>query len=139
MNTTEEKERIRSREASLTELSNLGIQSVVTVGCFDSQGTGFSFNQGRLELDIVNSVIINIFQVVGFCLGQDVVLGFPNGRTATGTVSSWDPCNDPPIVTTSFVVPPLKRAQTSADVGQPVVAIGQPTGLAGTLTTGTVA
>lgn len=136
--TTEEEKGIQSGEASLTELYNFAIQSVVTVGCFDSQGTGFSYDLGPLDLDNVNSVIITNFHVVDFCLGEDVVLDLPNGRRATGTVSAWDSENDLAIVTTSFTVRPLKEAQTTADVGQPVIAIGSPMGLAGTLTTGIV-
>jgi len=137
-NKSVEEKRIQSGEASLTELYNFAIQSVVTVGCFGSQGTGFSYDLGLLDFDNVNSVIITNFHVVDFCLGEDVVLNLPNGRTVTGTVYTWDAENDLAIVTTSFALPPLKEARTSADVGQPVIAIGSPLGLAGTLTTGIV-
>ncbi len=66
---------------------------------------------------------------------------FPDGRTAAFTVVGADPTSDIAVVRVqgiSGLTPISMGSSSDLRVGQPVVAIGSPLGLAGTVTTGIV-
>jgi len=105
--------------------------SVVDLKTGAGEGTGFVLSS--------NGDIVTNEHVVGNA--KTVKVTFANGRTATANVVGTDPSSDVAVVRVSGVsgLKPLTFADSSkAAVGDPVVAIGSPYGLAETVTTGIV-
>ena len=112
-------------------------RSVVTVRCGDSLGSGFALTSD-LEKGYDTAIITN-HHVVEECTFTDG----PNSSISQGSKTykaklwSWDPDRDLALL---FMTGELKRlvAAPEASVGDPVIAIGSPFGLEGSVTTGIV-
>src|SRR3954468_9745365 len=107
-------------------------QSVVEIRTGDGEGTGF-------VLDGKGDIVTNQHVVAG---SSTVQVLFADGRRATGRVLGTDASSDVAVVRVDVpasALKPLTFADSSqVQVGDAVVAIGSPYGLAGTVTTGIV-
>jgi len=98
------------------------------------QGSGFVYNYGE---DMI--VITNDHVVVG---SVNITVSFLNGNTYPADIVGEDPYSD--LAVLSVYAPahefkPLAIASSSTlEVGQPVVAVGNPFGLTGSMTTGVI-
>jgi len=107
-------------------------QSVVEIKTGDGEGTGF-------VIDAKGDIVTNEHVVSG---SHTVQVVFADGRSAGGRVVGTDASSDVAVVRVSVPASELKPL-TFADssqvtVGDAVVAIGSPYGLAGTVTTGII-
>ena len=107
-------------------------QSVVEIKTGDGEGTGF-------VIDATGDIVTNEHVVSG---SDTVEVLFADGRKATGRVVGTDASSDVAVVRVGVPASEL-RPLTFADssqvaVGDAVVAIGSPYGLAGTVTTGII-
>ena len=134
---------------SLTQLYNKVIDSVVMVRGFitqsflgftqsvtEVQGSGFVFNYtGRM-------VVITNFHVVDGV--SDVSVTFTNGTTYSANVLGKDVYADLAVLDVvnaparQFKPLPVVENSSTLNAGDPVIAIGNPFGLTGSMTTGTV-
>jgi S1-C subfamily serine protease len=100
------------------------------------QGSGFVYNFGG------RNVVLTNYHVVQDTTGLSVT--FSNGHGYAATVLGTDPYSDLAVVSVSSDAPasefkPLTIVSSSTlGVGEPVIAIGNPYGLVGSLTTGVV-
>jgi len=136
-----------SDNASLAELYNQVKDTVVVVQGFTVQydmfrrsyysgvqGSGFIYNyEGRM-------VVITNDHVVQSTINNTVT--FANGNTYAATVLGVDPYADLAVLSTEapqIEYKPLEITTSSTlDVGDPLIAVGGPYGLAGSMTTGIV-
>lgn len=119
----------------LTELASTLRRSVVTVEAAGGIGSGFAIRNAIGEV-----VIITNYHVVAGAWdrgARDVTLIVGDSRYP-GTIDRVSSGNDLASVATSAAIPPLTARAEPAIVGEPVVAMGSPYGLKGTLTTGVV-
>jgi len=116
------------------------IQDVVTSETF--LGEVLSTQQGSGFITAVNSqlVIVTNNHVVNGA--TNITITFANGATYPGTEIGSDPLADLAVLTISpmpsGLVPLTLVSSVNLQVGQPVVAVGSPYGLQGTLTTGVI-
>ena len=112
-------------------------RSVVTVECGDSLGSGFALPSDLA--DGYDTAIITNHHVVEECTFSDGPKSSisQGSKTHKAKLWSWDPDRDLALL---FIKGDLKRlvAAPEAQVGDPVVAIGSPFGLEGSVTTGIV-
>ena len=111
--------------------------SIVTVHCADSIGTGFAVT-ATAPAGYRTGLLTN-FHVVEGCAGEGTpAVTVTKGAATYGAVlTRWDETNDLALVHVDAALPVLEPAAAPA-VGNPVVAIGSPYGLEGTVTTGVV-
>ncbi len=110
--------------------------SVVSITASTAQGGG----QGSgVIIDDKGHVLTNNHVVAG---AQKLTVTLPDGRTFDAAVQGTDPSTDLAVVTISNAPSGLKPIaigdSDALKVGDPVMAIGNPLGLAGTVTTGIV-
>jgi S1-C subfamily serine protease len=111
--------------------------SVVTVHCGDALGSGFAIDAGSVQG--YDTAIITNHHVIEECTVQ----GGPNAYASQGDrkfpskLWTWDEEHDVALLYLSGGLTPLQAAPP-AKVGDPVVAIGSPYGLEGTVTTGII-
>lgn len=120
--------------------------STVWVECGWHQGSGFAIDWGAS--DSGETVILTNHHVIQRCIGRDLSVTVSTADfTARGSVSAYSPSDyvdlsrfrqDLALVTIGRFVPPLSRAE-SIGQGHWVMAVGNPQGLSGTVTTGSVA
>jgi putative serine protease PepD len=106
------------------------LPSVVQVRAGDATGSGF-------VLDGRGHVLTNHHVVQG---SSRVTLQLASGRTVGATVVGSDVANDVAVLRTdpARLTPARLGRSTSLQIGQPVIAIGSPLGLSGTVTAGIV-
>ncbi len=131
---------IFQNETSLADIYSTVRQSVVLVQGETSsggvQGSGFVYNFGG------RTVVLTNYHVVQDTTGLSVT--FSDGYGFAATVLGTDPYSDLAVVSVSSDAPasefkPLTIVSSSTlGVGEPVIAIGNPYGLVGSLTTGVV-
>jgi S1-C subfamily serine protease len=109
-------------------------QSIFGVTYSQVQGSGFVYNySGEI-------VVVTNYHVVQN--GKNLTLTFSDGNTYSASIKGFDPYEDLAIL--SAKVPqnewkPLQIVSSSTlEVGDPVIAVGSPYGLAGTMTVGIV-
>jgi S1-C subfamily serine protease len=109
--------------------------SVVTIDEKDGHGSGFVMQTGGGHATIVTDfhVVADTLDHGGHQVGVRVA-----DRTLTGTVSKVDIPDDLALVTVDGDLPALQKATVKPAVGDPVIAVGSPLDLAGTVTTGVV-
>ena len=139
-NTTYQTITILQNGTSLADIYNNVRASVVLVqGETDSggvQGSGFVYSLGG------RPVVLTNYHVVQGTTGLSVT--FSDGHGYSATVLGTDPYSDLAVVSVSSDAPasefkPLTIVSSSTlGVGEPVIAIGNPYGLVGSLTTGVV-
>ncbi|GLY84710.1 S1C family serine protease [Actinoallomurus iriomotensis] len=105
----------------------------VTNGTEGGAGTGFVVNGGY--------IVTNNHVVAPAVSGGNMQVVFSDGKTTTATIVGHDPTSDIAVIKPGTLAG--RKALTLGDsdnlaVGDPVIAIGSPLGLAGTVTTGIV-
>jgi putative serine protease PepD len=107
----------------------------VKSGQSEAQGSG-------VVIDAKGHILTNNHVVSGAGSGASITVTLNDGRTYKATVAGTDPSTDLAVITLSSAPSDLKPiAIGNSDdikVGDPVMAIGNPLGLAGTVTTGIV-
>ncbi len=107
----------------------------VKAGQGEAQGSG-------VIIDAKGHILTNNHVVSGAGAGAAITVTLNDGRTYKATVAGTDPSTDLAVITLSGAPSDLKAiALGNSDdikVGDPVMAIGNPLGLAGTVTTGIV-
>jgi putative serine protease PepD len=114
-------------------------QSVVAITVRTSQGEA----QGSgVVIDAKGHVLTNNHVVSGAGSNATITATLNDGRTYKATVAGTDPSTDLAVITLSGAPSDLKPValgdSDAIKVGDPVMAIGNPLGLAGTVTTGIV-
>jgi putative serine protease PepD len=104
---------------------------------------GNSGDQGSgVIIDDKGHVLTNNHVVAGAGQGATITVTLNNGRTYPASVAGTDPATDLAVITLKTPPSDLKPIafgnSDSLKVGDPVMAIGNPLGLAGTVTTGIV-
>lgn len=124
-------------ELSVADIYEAAIQSVVTIECLASQGTGFSYELSPPEG--FSTVIVTNHHVIDSCnsFGAEVLVRGPEIGEVGGEVFSWDVENDLAFIVTTTELPTIQAAG-EARIGDAVIAIGSPFGLEGTLTQGVI-
>jgi putative serine protease PepD len=111
------------------------VSITVKSGQGEAQGSG-------VVIDAKGHVLTNNHVVAGTATGTAITVTLNDGRTYKATVAGTDPSTDLAVITLSGAPSDLKAiAIGNSDdlkVGDPVMAIGNPLGLAGTVTTGIV-
>jgi putative serine protease PepD len=111
------------------------VSITVKSGPGEAQGSG-------VIIDAKGHVLTNNHVVAGAGTGAALTVTLNDGRTYKATVAGTDPSTDLAVITLSGAPSDLKAiAIGNSDdlkVGDPVMAIGNPLGLAGTVTTGIV-
>lgn len=111
------------------------VSITVKSGQSEAQGSG-------VIIDAKGHVLTNNHVVSGAGTGTTITVTLNDGRTYKATVAGTDPSTDLAVITLSGAPSDLKAiAIGNSDdlkVGDPVMAIGNPLGLAGTVTTGIV-
>jgi putative serine protease PepD len=111
------------------------VSITVTSGQGEGQGSG-------VIIDGKGHVLTNNHVVSGAGQGASISVALNDGRTYKATVAGTDPSTDLAVITLTSPPSDLKAValgnSDSLKVGDPVMAIGNPLGLAGTVTTGIV-
>jgi S1-C subfamily serine protease len=111
---------------------------IVTIYCGDRLGSGFSIDF-EAPPGYAGGVLTN-HHVVEDCMFEGTttaVFAMQGGRRIDGELWTWDDGNDLAPVVLNEHLPPLEGSD-EVNVGNPVVAIGSPFGLEGTVTTGVI-
>ncbi len=102
--------------------------------CGEVQGSGFVYNYSGIIVIITNNHVVEG--------AFNLTVSFLNGDTYSAEIIGRDPYSDLAVLSTdapAFELKPAVIASSSTlRVGQPVVAVGNPFGLAGSITTGVV-
>jgi S1-C subfamily serine protease len=98
------------------------------------QGSGITYNLNGQDIIVTNYHVINE--------GVNITITFQDGNTYTAKVLGSDPYSDLAVLSTnapqSELVPITIVSSSSLQVGDPVIAVGSPYGLSGSMTTGIV-
>jgi S1-C subfamily serine protease len=133
--------------ASLPQIYQLVAPSVVVVEDFQPevsifgqtvyeqvQGSGFTYNLNGQDVIVTNFHVIDE--------GVNVTVTFQDGNTYTANVLGSDPYSDLAALSTdapqSELIPLTIVSSSTLQVGDPVIAIGSPYGLQGSMTTGVI-
>lgn len=125
------------RELNVGKVVDAARDSVVTVECGRAIGSGFAVDVDLRE-DYQTGILTN-HHVIQECVsagGTDVSVR-RSGDELTAKLWAWDVENDLAFIYLAEELPPLTDAAIP-EVGDPVVAIGSPYGLEGTVTTGVI-
>lgn len=141
-NSSKESSNFTIAPSNLSSLSDLLLPSVVTVGCGDGSGTGWSV-EGNLPQSLrelgFQSLIATNHHVIEDCLStKSVRLVLSNGTTVSGQIVSWNETNDVAGVVTKTSVPSLQWIGSQPKQGWWVGVLGSPLGKSNVLTTGIV-
>ncbi len=97
-------------------------------------GSGFTYDLNGQDIIITNYHVIDS--------GVNITITFQDGNTYRATVLGSDPYSDLAVLSTNApqteLVPLTVTNSSSLQVGDPVIAIGSPYGLSGSMTTGIV-
>lgn len=123
-------------EADTSTISKTVLRSVFTVDTDKGLGTAFviSSSAGKSNLLTDFHVVADVWNA-----GQHQVTLRQEGRPQlTGTITKVDTSADLALIQAESALPALTRASASPVVGDPVVVVGSPLGLDGTVSTGIV-
>ncbi|GJF28178.1 hypothetical protein KNE206_08780 [Kitasatospora sp. NE20-6] len=115
-------------------LSPSVVQITVTTDSGTATGTG-------VVLTATGRILTNYHVISGAVDGGRMTVAFKDGKTADATVTGTDKSLDVAVVTASGVsglTPAVLGDSSTVQVGDPVVAIGNPEGLTGTVTSGII-
>ncbi|MFB7617656.1 S1C family serine protease [Kitasatospora sp. NPDC056181] len=110
------------------------VQITVKTANGTSTGTGVVLTKG-------GQILTNYHVVSGAADGGQVTVSFKDGSTARATVTGTDKALDVAVITASGagnLTPATLGDSSTVGVGDPVVAIGNPEGLTGTVTSGII-
>jgi S1-C subfamily serine protease len=113
---------------STPKIVKLAAPSVVLVRAGDKEGTAFAY--GRPGEYLTNAHVIRG--------AEDIVIVDRDGRKAAARVIAENDTVDVARLRSTLALPPLRGLKTLPAAGDPVVAIGSPSGLQGTVTQGIV-
>ncbi|KAB7741369.1 PDZ domain-containing protein [Nostocoides sp. F2B08] len=124
---------------SWTSVASAVTPSVVSIAV---EGAGGLSEGSGVVWDSEGRIVTNDHVVAGAAAGGAVRATLADGRTFAATVTGTDPTTDLAVITLTDPPPglvPLSRGDsTTLQVGDPVMAVGNPLGLSGTVTTGIV-
>jgi putative serine protease PepD len=113
--------------------------SVVSIAIETSQGTGAG---SGVVFDAKGNILTNNHVVEGATGKGDLQVTLADGRTYTATIVGTDPSTDLAVIKLDTVpddLTPITVGDSDAlSVGAPVMAVGNPLGLSGTVTTGII-
>jgi putative serine protease PepD len=121
----------------VTQVANAVVPSVVTIAATGIGGSG----TGSGEVIRSDGYILTNNHVISIAArGGSVHVLFSDGQSVPATITGRDPQTDLAVlkIQTSQKVTVIAIASQPVQVGQPVVAIGAPLGLSGTVTSGIV-
>ena len=127
-----------SAEFNIAEIYDAALPSIVTVYCGGDLGSGFAY-----EVEPAagfRTVIVTNEHVISSCTfdsGPRVTVETHRGQTMSAKLWSWDVDNDLAIIMIREALPPLIDASPAA-IGDPVLVIGTPQGLQGSVTSGII-
>ena len=127
-----------SSSTNVEQVAKAVTPSVVLLQVQGSQGSG---EGSGIILSSDGLILTNNHVVQAAASGGQIRAEFSDGTTAPATIEGRDPVTDLAVVRAKGVsgLTPATMGDSSAlEVGQPVVAIGAPLGLQGTVTTGIV-
>ena len=123
---------------AVTPVANEVIPSVVTIAASGPAGSG----TGSGEVIRSDGYILTNNHVISVAAasGGSVEVQFSDGQTSPATITGRDPQTDLAVlkVQASRQLKVISLSSSSVQVGQPVVAIGAPLGLSGTVTSGII-
>ncbi|MEV4560942.1 trypsin-like peptidase domain-containing protein [Kitasatospora sp. NPDC049285] len=112
--------------------------SVVQITVKTSSGTATGTG---VVLTADGQILTNYHVIAGAVTGGQMTVAFQNGKTASATVTGTDKSLDTAVITASGVsglTPAVLGSSSAVAVGDSVVAIGNPEGLTGTVTSGII-
>jgi len=121
----------------VTSVASKVVPSVVTIAASGASGSG----TGSGEVIKPGGYILTNNHVISVAAnGGSVHVMFSDGKTETATTTGRDPLTDLAVLK---IAPPsamkvISLGSSAVNVGQPVVAIGAPLGLSGTVTSGII-
>src|SRR5699024_4909246 len=125
-------------DGTVQAVANKVLPSVVDIEVLGARGEGSGSGVVLSE----DGLILSNNHVVASGGGgpAEYLIGFSDGKTAPATVVAADPASDMAVLRTerTGLTPIEIGSSDTLTVGQPVVAIGSPLGLAGTVTTGII-
>ncbi|WP_431679888.1 S1C family serine protease [Kitasatospora sp. KL5] len=124
--------------ADVTAIAGAVSPSVVQITVKDGSGTATGTG---VVLTANGQILTNYHVIAGAVDGGQATVTFQNGRTAQATVTGTDKSLDVAVITASGVsglTPAVLGDSATVRVGDPVVAIGNPEGLTGTVTSGII-
>jgi|SRR5947209_2085236 len=104
------------------------LKSVVVVHAGDREGTAFAF--GASGQYLTNAHVVGSSGVV--------TLVGPDGQAQQAQIASLDPDSDVALLRSQLALPPLPAASGPPSPGDPVLTVGTPDGLGGTVSSGIV-
>jgi putative serine protease PepD len=123
---------------AVTPVANQVVPSVVTIAATGPDGSG----TGSGEVIRSDGYILTNNHVISIAAasGGSVEVQFSDGQSSPATITGRDPQTDLAVlkIQTSRKLKVIALSTSSLQVGQPVVAIGAPLGLSGTVTSGIV-
>jgi putative serine protease PepD len=128
----------RSSSTGVEQVAKVVTPGVVLLQVQGSQG---SYEGSGIILSSTGQILTNNHVVEAAASGGQIQAVFSNGKTAPVTIVGRDPVTDLAVVRArgvSGLTPATMGDSSSLQVGQPVVAIGAPLGLQGTVTSGIV-
>jgi S1-C subfamily serine protease len=127
-----------SAEFNIAEIYDAALPSIVTVYCGSDLGSGFAYDvepaTGFRTVIVTNEHVIFDCTFEG---GPSVSVETYGGQKISGSLWSWDADNDLAIIMIRETLPPLIAA-SPASIGDPVLVMGTPGGLQGSVTTGII-
>jgi putative serine protease PepD len=109
--------------------------SVVTIETREGLGSGWAVKRsGETTLLVTNYHVV----AAAWEAGDSAVKVHHGDSVSPGSVMLVDPADDVAVVATRAAIPLLPVAGERAPLGEPVMAVGSPLGLDGTVTTGVV-
>ncbi|MEW1913389.1 trypsin-like peptidase domain-containing protein [Kitasatospora sp. NPDC085895] len=124
--------------ADVTAIAGAVSPSVVQITVQDGSGTATGTG---VVLTAKGQILTNYHVIAGAVDGGRMTVTFKDGSTAEATVTGTDKSLDVAVITASGVsglTPAVLGDSSAVRVGDPVVAIGNPEGLTGTVTSGII-
>jgi putative serine protease PepD len=125
---------------AVTSVADKVIPSVVTIAVKGPDGSGSGVGSGEV-IKSDGYILTNNHVIAAAASGGSVQVLFSDGKTATATITGRDPLTDLAVIKVSDasgLKPIAMGSSESVQVGEPVVAVGAPLGLSGTVTSGII-